>query len=297
MLPPLLAVAEESRPRVDAETDLAQAVQDPQVVAAGVSAEISLINKDVQRHAGGLRRLEVAQRTGGQVARVGVFFGQPGVEGGKVGARDIDLAAHGQRPGFGDAQGDLADGAHVVRDVVARQAVAARQGVLQLAAVVVQDNGSAVDLLLDREAGIAIAERGGLLQPLRRLLGLVELVQAEHRHRVRPLGKAVVQVGTDAAARRIGAGILRKALFQQEQLVQQAVILGIADLGAGQDVVQMLVAQQLGGEEFHARTGVHGPIIGKLSLRVNTAPGTVCFSLFSAKLDKCKKYHYYLDSK
>jgi uncharacterized protein len=85
-----------------------------------------------------------------------------------------------------------------------------------------------------------------------------------------PDAREVVDGGpSDAASGRVGRDDLRPRLLDREELAGEGVVLGVADLGPGQDVVEVLVAAELVAQRGGAkgrRGGVlgknHGPIVG-----------------------------------
>ncbi len=101
--------------------------------------------KEAQGPRGGDRGIELAQRAGGGVARIGeglaALFGLPLVERGEIGVAHIDLAANLEDLGHVAAlklARNVRDGANVSGDVLALAAVAARGRNHKLAALVAQ---------------------------------------------------------------------------------------------------------------------------------------------------------------
>ena len=88
------------------------------------------IGKEAQWPGGGDRRVQLAQRAGGGVARVGEYLAAglslPLVQRGEVGAGHVDLAAHlADRRSAGNPVRDVLQRAQVGGDVLAGEAVAA----------------------------------------------------------------------------------------------------------------------------------------------------------------------------
>ena len=152
---------------------------------------------------GGLRRVFLAQGTGCGIARVdeGLFPGLDAglVEGGEVGDREVDLAAHLDAGGNGATQGlrDRGDGSRVGGDVFADVAVATGRGAHEAAVLVQEVDGQAVDLDLGRH--LEVGDAGGLGHaglPPGELLEGEHVVEGHHLSEVAHLGES----GVDAAA-------------------------------------------------------------------------------------------------
>ena len=116
-----------------------------------------------ERPFGGERRVELADRAGGRVARVGegrfLGFGAALVERFEGGDRQVDLAAHfDQLRRVLDPQRDRADRAQVLGDVLADPAVAAGGAADQHAVLVGERDRQAVDLRLGRVAELRGAD-------------------------------------------------------------------------------------------------------------------------------------------
>ena len=120
-----------------------------------------------ERPFGGQRRVELADRAGGRVARVGegrfLGFGAALVERFEGGDRQVDLAAHfDQLRRVRDPQRDRADRAQVLGHVLADPAVAAGRAADQDPVLVGERDRQAVDLRLGRVAEL----RGGDVEAL-----------------------------------------------------------------------------------------------------------------------------------
>ena len=124
-------------------------------------ALLQIEHEDIQPPRGGDLRIELPERPGGGVARIGEER-QPlglarGVQFVKDLARHIDLATHDEaRDRFGKGQGDRADGAQVCRHVLADQPVAPRRAERQSAVFVGQGDRKPVDLRFDGVFGLDI---------------------------------------------------------------------------------------------------------------------------------------------
>ena len=139
----------------------------------------------------GDRRVLLPQRAGGAVARVGerrlALGDQAGVELLEVGEAEEHLAAHlehlrapGTRRWAVSRLRDVVDGAGVERDVLAGAAVAAGGRADQLAVAVHQRERDTVDLQLAQELGVVADLAGQPRRPGRQLLGVEDVVQAQH---------------------------------------------------------------------------------------------------------------------
>ena len=221
-----------------------------------------LVAPDRQRPLGGVGRVELADRAGGRVARVHerrlACFGAALVQRGEVRQRHVHLAAHlHQRRRVVDVQGDRADRAQVVRDVLADLPVPARGAALEQAVAVDEADRQPVDLRLDDEPegrlGDALAREVGAhpLDPGAELLLGAHVAEREHRLEMLDLLQTPHRLPSDAPRRRVGARELRVLGLQTAQLVEQAVVLVVADLRVVEHVVAvgMVLEQraQLGG--------------------------------------------------
>ena len=75
------------------------------------------------------------------------------------------------------------------------------------------------------------------------------------RRAVPHLDEAFARLAAHALGGRIGRDELRMRGLQLAQLLHQRVVFGIADLGAVEDVVEVLVAPQGLAERFHFSIG------------------------------------------
>ena len=109
--------------------------------------------------------------------------------------------------------------------------------------LVSQRHAQAVELQLgcvfDREIAGQLAHAP---VPVGQLLGRVGVVEREHGPRVLRLLEALGRLAAHALRRRVRRHQLRMRRFQPLQLVHQRVVLGVADLGRVENVIEMLVA-------------------------------------------------------
>ena len=183
---------------------------------------------------GGLRRVLLAQGTGGGVARVdeGLFPGLDAglVEGGEVGDREVDLAAHLDACGNGAGQRvrDRGDRARVGSDVLADVAVAAGGGAHEAAVLVQEVDGQAVDL--DLGGHLKVGDAGGLGHaglPPGELLEGEHIVERHHLGEVADLGEAGVDAAAHAHRGRVGTAQLRVALLDLFDLAVHVVVVRV----------------------------------------------------------------------
>ena len=264
----------------------------------------------VERAGGDEFRVELLEGAGGGVAGVdeGGLAGLVAllVEAGEVGAGHEDLAAdlEERRGAVREAEGDAADGADVLGDVVARRAVAAGQGVVEGAVAVNDADRHAVDLRLDGDGDLGGAEGAGEAgEPVGEarhagegvvlfafaeflVLQLVDVLDGEHGAEVGALGEAFERGAADALGGGSGVAEGGVGFFQRLQLVHQDVVFGIADLRLGLLVVKAVVPLQLGAEEggalFRGGGGageeVAGVVVGHAPKETGKGRGVQVFS-------------------
>ena len=150
-----------------------------------------------------------------------------------------------------DHDRERADRPDVRRDVVARGTVAARGAADEAAALVDEVDREPVDLqvgrVLDR---VRLEPFADARVPLLELFERVGVLDREHRRVVRRRRKLGVRLASDARRRRVGARELRVLLLERLQLAHQLVEVVVRDLGRSVDVVEPLVAPDLGAEGF-----------------------------------------------
>jgi hypothetical protein len=210
--------------------------------------------------------VELAQRTGGGVARVGeerlARCLLPRVDGGEIRVREINLAAHLQHLGdvpAGQRVGDVLYGQGIGGDVLADLAVAARRRGHEPAGLVAQRQRQAVDLRLggegDRLVGRQVEEATHPGDEFLHVLVGEGVAQREHRHRVPDLGELFRRLGADARARLGRAGQCWKAGLDRLQLLAQGVVFGIGELGRVLVVVEVVRPLDRPGQFRMARLG------------------------------------------
>ena len=224
-------------------------------------------------------RIELAQRAGGGVARVGELF-VPGrcltlVEREELRLAHIDLAAHfgdiGRASGQRQRQaGDMAD---IGGDILADRAIAARRAGHQLAVFIAQAGRQSVDLGFgEQRHRLIVRQPQEAPYPADEIACLVvrkDIVEAEHRPAVRHLAKAGGDRCTNPPARAVLAHQMREQRFDGGIAAHQRIELGIADRRRILGMVAPVVLGDLGGEQrqFGAGFGIglghcgHGSLI------------------------------------
>ena len=156
------------------------------------------VGEETQRPLRGDLVVELAQRTGGAVARIrqhlaavqaGVFV--PAFE---VGARHVDLAAHFQHRGPTGALQllrDVRDGAQVRGHILAGSAIATRRALHEHAVLVAQADGEAVEFRLGgKDEILAIQPLADAAHEIADFRVAEGIAQRQHRHRVLDLREA-----------------------------------------------------------------------------------------------------------
>ena len=138
--------------RVDREAERGEALEGGRLGRDGVAVLDELVEPGRQLPARRDRRVDLAERAGAAVARVGVER-QPGllallVDALELGLGHEDLAARLERGGLGQARRDDRDRPQVRGHVLAGRPVAAGRALDEPAALVAQADGEAVDLEL-----------------------------------------------------------------------------------------------------------------------------------------------------
>ncbi len=172
----------------------------------------------------------------------------------EVGLGDVDLASdfetlHARI----DLQRQRAHGADVRRHVVAACAVAARGAAHERAVLVEERDRDAVDLQLrfvfDDIIGRFLAEAAAdALIPGAQLVERVCILDREHRRIVNHRREAFDRRAADALRRRIRIVELRMLRFQIGEAAQHLVEFVVADLGLRLEVVEAVVALELGAQ-------------------------------------------------
>ena len=136
-------------------------------------------------------------------------------------------------------------------DVVADSAVAARRCQCQATGVIGQRHRHAVDLQFehpgDRPRVTGRGEEGlDLPRPGDEIVGGVGVVDRQHRDRVPHRGEAVERLPANALRRAVGCDELWVPRLESAELVDQPVVVEIADLGCRLEVVaSVVVADQV----------------------------------------------------
>ncbi len=223
------------------------------MAGARATGRLELVGEERQRPRRGDRRVLLAQAAGRGVAGVGeLLFAALAlalVQRREVVAGQEDLAAHlDARRRAGQALGHAGDRAHVGGHVLAGAPVAARRRAGQRPALVGDGEREAVDLGLDddRHVGRVDAEVArGALAPLAQLVDVEDVVEAQHRRRVRDRGEGRRRGGADRARRRVLGGELGVVGLERAQLAHQGVVVGVGDRGRVVDEVGLVVGRDL----------------------------------------------------
>ncbi len=239
------------------------------------------IRKKAQRSLRRHRRIELAHRPRGGVARIDegllsrrqLALVQP-VE---VAPVHVDLAAdfqHRRRPGDGEHLRDRADRAHVARHVLAHLAVAAGRSHGEPALLVAEIDREAVELelgdVLDRRrvgGEPQVAAHAGV--ELRRGFGRGVGFGAnrQHRHDMAHRLELLERHTPDALRRRIGCDELRMRRLDGDELAVQAVVLGIGNGRRVLDVVTAVVRGDFASQRRGACCGRSRGVAGSLGAR------------------------------
>ena len=114
------------------------------------------------------------------------------------------------------------------------------------AVLVDEGDGEAVDLQLADDLGEPPVEAVGHARQPRVEAGLVVgVLEGEERHLVADVREVVHGGAADAPGGRVGGDDLGKGLLDREELAREGVVLGVADLGTGEGVVEVLVPAEL----------------------------------------------------
>ncbi len=136
----------------------------------------------------------------------------------------------------------FANGLQVVRDVVAAFAVAAGGAHGQLAVLVGQRDGHAVDLQFDDVGDRLLADHlADALVELAQFVGVVGVVDRQHRQPMLDGRELVDRLAADALGGAVGRDQLGMAGLDVLQLLEELVELPVRDFGLGLDVVFVVV--------------------------------------------------------
>ena len=239
------------------------------------------IDDDIQRTLGDDARVELLERAGSGVARIGelLLTGGPalGVQLLEACLGEIRLAAHFQQGGRAspraltfkelprvrareDARppiiqahrpvlqprGNAANRLEVGGDVVAGGAIAARGTAGEDAILIAEVDGDAVHLRIDDPLQILVGEQ--LLHAIHEVahfLLRIGVIQAEHRQPMLHLLELLQRLAADALAWGIGRDKLGKLLLQVQQLVIKPVIFAVADGRLREHVIGVVMPADL----------------------------------------------------
>ena len=149
------------------------------------------------------------------------------------------------------AQRERANGAGVLGDVFAGLAVAARDGAQHLSVLVVHGHRQPVQLQFgDVFKRLALEQLADALVEGAHFIFVQRIVQAQHRRTVPDFHEAFAWFAADALGGRFGCDQIGLLGFQLLQPPHHPVILGVADLGPIQHVIQVLVVMQLFAQIF-----------------------------------------------
>ena len=149
------------------------------------------------------------------------------------GGRHVDLAAHLDRRRDLlplELLGDGVDRLHVGGDVLADPAVAPGRAPDELAALVEERHGDAVDLQLAHVGDVARDVALHALAPRRQLVEREGVVERHHRHLVLDGGELRARGAADLLRRRVRRPQLGVLLLDGPQLDDEGVVLGVGDL-------------------------------------------------------------------
>ncbi len=180
--------------------------------------------------------------------------------------RHVDLAAHVDQRGDVAALQlvrDLGDGHHVLGDVLAFHAVAARRRLGELAILVAQRDRQPVDLRLGGEGegrvGVELQEAVHALDEVRHVLGVERIAERQHRHAMAHLAEALGRGRADAFRGTVGPYELGEALFDRRVAPAQHIVLGVGNLRRVLPVVELVVVADERSEAAELGLGI-GPL-------------------------------------
>ena len=158
--------------------------------------------------------------------------------------------------------GQVGDGAHIGGDLLARRAVAAGGALDQLAALVAERAGEAVDLRLGHHFQRLVAAETQEAGDARQEFGHVRLgegvAEGEHGHPVLHLAEAGGGRGAHAKGGAVGALQLGKARLDALVAPPQRIVVGIADHRRVLLVIELVVLRDQGGEAGQLHLGLGG---------------------------------------
>ena len=211
------------------------------------------VHVDEEAALGHHARVQALHRARGHVAWVGVRFLLAllalAVDRIEACPRQEDLAPRLEPAGYVwpvQGQRHRLDRAHVRRHVVAPDPVAAGHAPHETSLLIMEGHRQAVDLRLGHVVDGALADLAeDPLLELPQLLFVVGVVEAEHRHPVRPRRKRRRRLFADALGGAVGGDEVGELRLQVPQLALEAVVLRVGDLRPVEHVVEVLVPAQL----------------------------------------------------
>jgi len=151
------------------------------------------------------------------------------------------------RPLSPQAQRQPLDRAQVLGDIVAHRTIPSGEPEREPAIDVAQGHRHTVDLQL-HDVGDRLLAAEKTPHPsveLEEFIPRVRVAQAQHRRRMGPGDESLDGRSADPSRRAGGVVELGMLLLEAGQLLQQTVVGPVADLGGGENVVQMVVALDL----------------------------------------------------
>ncbi len=225
--------------RIDLEAPGAELFEKFPMGSADRLADFALgVAEQRQGPGGGDGGIELAQRAGRRVARIGeqgllAGLGALLVQTEEIGARHINLAAHLQHRRRRALQGlrQILQGLEIGGDVLALDAVAARGALDETAILVAQADRQPVDLRLgdefDHLLGGQAEKAADLGLEINDILVAEGIVERQHRPRMAHLAETLGRRRADLAARAVLAHQLGKALLDGDVAQAKRVILGV----------------------------------------------------------------------
>ena len=230
--------------------------------------------EDVERARGADFRIELAQRAGRGVARIGERRLARGhalvIEPLECAPRQDHFAANLEQPRHAavrrmdQAQRYALDRADVLGHVLAVDAVAAGRSHAQPAVLVDQFDREAVELDLGDvlDLGLAMEKALDAAVELAHLLGVHRIGERHHHPAMDDDGEFFARPGADALGGRIGREQFGMRGFERLEPAHQGVVLGVGQLGGVEDVVEIVVAVYLLAELFDFRPRVLEIVLG-----------------------------------
>ncbi len=212
------------------------------------------MREEAQRASSRDRRVFLAQRAGGSVARVGEDLAArrflPRIQGLKVRFRHVHFAADLKHVWRAlDVLRDVEDRARIRRHIFADRAVAARRGEHEFAAFVAQGAGQAVDLRLRRDRDRLVRrkreEAAHARDKLDHFRVRKRIVDAEHRPRMGHFGERRRRCCAEPLRRGVGADQLREARLEFAVLAHQRVIFRVGNLRRVLVVIEPVMTRDL----------------------------------------------------